>query len=350
MLRFFRFIRQKLLSENKFSKYVIYAVGEILLVIIGILIALQINNRAELRKTEAKIDKLFENVLEELDAGIESTTELGMDYFVFDSLQYIIDDQTIEDYKDPNKTFLFSLTTRINSVQLNQDAFDNLMANRDDIPTKYEEVTKKLIQLYEAKSTVDTYDEKMDQLVYKTLTERSENYEWFAFADSTHLDAMADYLLNDFRYKNEVVNYRIYGIFNQLYIAMRFRIGSFQLYEEIAELLGKSTQPDSYRVDENTSHLFEGDWININKEDPSQLSFYTKNDRLYVKSTDPEENSEVNDEIIILGNRDNDFRVLSPNFAYRQLTYAYHSFNQDTMSIYFNERQEKMLFVRGNNP
>ncbi|NER17556.1 DUF6090 family protein [Spongiivirga citrea] len=44
MIKFFRKIRQKLLSENKFSKYLIYAIGEIVLVVIGILIALQINN------------------------------------------------------------------------------------------------------------------------------------------------------------------------------------------------------------------------------------------------------------------------------------------------------------------
>jgi len=44
MIKFFRRIRQRLLSENKFSKYLIYAVGEIVLVVIGILIALYINN------------------------------------------------------------------------------------------------------------------------------------------------------------------------------------------------------------------------------------------------------------------------------------------------------------------
>ena len=44
MIKFFRKIRQKLLSENKFSKYLIYAIGEIILVVIGILIALGINN------------------------------------------------------------------------------------------------------------------------------------------------------------------------------------------------------------------------------------------------------------------------------------------------------------------
>ena len=50
MLKFFRRIRKSLLSESKFSKYLIYAIGEIILVVIGILIALQINNWNELSK------------------------------------------------------------------------------------------------------------------------------------------------------------------------------------------------------------------------------------------------------------------------------------------------------------
>ena len=44
MIKFFKKARKQLLTENKFTKYLIYALGEIILVIIGILIALQINN------------------------------------------------------------------------------------------------------------------------------------------------------------------------------------------------------------------------------------------------------------------------------------------------------------------
>jgi len=43
VFRFLRNIRQRFLAENKFSKYPLYAVGEILLVVIGILIALQVD-------------------------------------------------------------------------------------------------------------------------------------------------------------------------------------------------------------------------------------------------------------------------------------------------------------------
>ena len=66
MIKFFRKIRQKLLSENKFSKYLIYAIGEIVLVVIGILIALQINNWNEGRKEFNKSKALLEEFKRDL--------------------------------------------------------------------------------------------------------------------------------------------------------------------------------------------------------------------------------------------------------------------------------------------
>ena len=66
MIKFFRRIRQKLLSENRFSKYLIYAIGEIVLVVIGILIALQINNWNENRKNQKLISAYSKNLIEDL--------------------------------------------------------------------------------------------------------------------------------------------------------------------------------------------------------------------------------------------------------------------------------------------
>jgi hypothetical protein len=49
-MKFFNKFRQKLLTENKFSKYLIYAIGEIILVVIGILIAIGVNNKNQYKK------------------------------------------------------------------------------------------------------------------------------------------------------------------------------------------------------------------------------------------------------------------------------------------------------------
>ncbi len=66
MIKFFRKIRQRLLSENKFSKYLIYAIGEIVLVVIGILIALQINNWNEQNKADSEENVFLERLLVDL--------------------------------------------------------------------------------------------------------------------------------------------------------------------------------------------------------------------------------------------------------------------------------------------
>jgi len=52
MINFFRKIRYDLMEKNKTGKYIKYAIGEIVLVMIGILLALQVNNWNEKRKTE----------------------------------------------------------------------------------------------------------------------------------------------------------------------------------------------------------------------------------------------------------------------------------------------------------
>ena len=70
MINFFRKIRQRLLTENKFSKYLIYAIGEIILVVLGILIALQINNWNENQKTK-KLERVYlESFIVDLEADV----------------------------------------------------------------------------------------------------------------------------------------------------------------------------------------------------------------------------------------------------------------------------------------
>jgi hypothetical protein len=85
MIKFFRKIRQRFLSEGKFSKYLIYAIGEIVLVVIGILIALQINTRNK----EHQEQHLETKILQEMKSNL-SSDRLGLeaDIALMDSLEY----------------------------------------------------------------------------------------------------------------------------------------------------------------------------------------------------------------------------------------------------------------------
>ena len=62
MIKFFRHIRRSLINQNQMGKYFKYAIGEILLVVIGILIALQINNANELRKQKQVEINILEGI------------------------------------------------------------------------------------------------------------------------------------------------------------------------------------------------------------------------------------------------------------------------------------------------
>ena len=70
MIKFFRKIRQNLLMENKTGKYFKYAIGEIVLVVIGILIALSINNWNEENKKKALMITNIKSIAEDIQADI----------------------------------------------------------------------------------------------------------------------------------------------------------------------------------------------------------------------------------------------------------------------------------------
>lgn len=71
MIKFFRHIRQQLISENKTGRYLKYAIGEIVLVVIGILMALQINNW----NTDRIAKKQENTILLELQAEYQGKME-----------------------------------------------------------------------------------------------------------------------------------------------------------------------------------------------------------------------------------------------------------------------------------
>lgn len=76
MIKFFRHIRQTMIKENRVSKYMLYAIGEIVLVVIGILIALQINNWNEGRKQDAQLNQYRSSLIGELHDDLNRLTEL----------------------------------------------------------------------------------------------------------------------------------------------------------------------------------------------------------------------------------------------------------------------------------
>lgn len=76
MFKFFRKIRHQLITANKFSRYLLYAIGEIVLVVIGILIALQVNNFNEAEKEQKQLREYMAKIKSNLEQDIISVTAI----------------------------------------------------------------------------------------------------------------------------------------------------------------------------------------------------------------------------------------------------------------------------------
>jgi len=77
MIKFFRKIRYDLMAKNKTGKYFKYAIGEIVLVVIGILIALQINNWNEHRLQKIEENNILISIKEDFENAIKEFRELN---------------------------------------------------------------------------------------------------------------------------------------------------------------------------------------------------------------------------------------------------------------------------------
>jgi hypothetical protein len=113
MIKLFRNIRKNLLTEGKTTKYFKYAIGEIMLVVIGILIALQINNWNENNKLEKETYKVLLQMQDEFSRNqTELQIKLEQHKFVkasIDELSSLVSPNPKEIEKNKLDSIMFSM-------------------------------------------------------------------------------------------------------------------------------------------------------------------------------------------------------------------------------------------------
>lgn len=132
MISLFRKIRKSLLAQSKFTRYIIYALGEIILVVIGILIALAINNWNEVRKAKEQEFVLLNNTLDHLRAdsiaitGVLKNTsqlkELHKNLIAFAQGNFNVDQ--LQSLNFIRRTIPQSLVTQMNNPNLANEIID----------------------------------------------------------------------------------------------------------------------------------------------------------------------------------------------------------------------------------
>ena len=149
MIKFFRKIRYSLIEQNKTGKYLKYAIGEIVLVVIGILIALQINNLNE----QHKINVQELTILKELKLSLESNKNI-LNSRITNSQDKILRGKLLQEhlkekrpYNDSLRDF-FKIPTYELTVALSFASFENTKNQGLQI-IKNNELRLELIKLFD---------------------------------------------------------------------------------------------------------------------------------------------------------------------------------------------------------
>ncbi len=166
MIKFFRQIRQSLIMEDKNAKYLKYAIGEIVLVVIGILIALQINNWNEHRKNQITKQVYLKSLIAELKTNLETyiNVQNGYDNRIasFDHLFNTIN--TVDANKDSIKSAFNKAATFIGITMMNKTAFDELI-NSQNFQVFEKDLRDKILNYYnELHDKIERINIELDEL------------------------------------------------------------------------------------------------------------------------------------------------------------------------------------------
>jgi hypothetical protein len=153
MIKFFRKIRQNLLSEGKTGKYFKYAIGEIVLVVIGILIALSINNWNESRKEAIQEQFILKRLSTDITSDLSQVSnEIDLIDINSEELKFCIDvilkknEVSINVFRDNLKSIL-----NLNSFNQNRTTFDNIISSGQIEYIKNQNLTDSITKYYNDK-------------------------------------------------------------------------------------------------------------------------------------------------------------------------------------------------------
>lgn len=211
MINFFRKTRQKLAENNQFLKYSRYAIGEIVLVVIGILIALSLNNWNEKRIQDANFDKLIDALENEI---IENIEEANYEIYWAREVQMnaskiLLNEISREEFlEDPSLRSVIEL----NRLDINSDDVSSLVKRQEDFPENYKVLIPHLKNYLKKEERYNKQDLEYGPLVNGYYDFLIKTQPWFANSsikvlDSVALNKQIDFYLENPVYKNYLTSY-----------------------------------------------------------------------------------------------------------------------------------------------
>lgn len=241
MIKFFRKIRQKTLTENKFGKYLTYAIGEIILVVIGILIALSINNWNEIRKyknleilTLIEIEKGLNQALneneraEKANIGTIKSYEILLEHF----------DKKLPYSESTSKQFGRLMAWQ--EPDFNYAGFELFKSRGPDLISN-DSIKIKLLEIYEEKIQYLVNDHNKTEWNYNNTVMTPFYTNNFEINQQNGIAVPNDYveLMNNQQFKNKLtylIHIRRYGVDRSRELSLLIRNLTNQISIEIERL------------------------------------------------------------------------------------------------------------------
>jgi hypothetical protein len=225
MIKFFRSIRRSLLMENKTSRYFKYAIGEILLVVIGILIALQANNWNEQRKVQEAIQNTENALVQEVQFNIKKVKRsIQNGYLLGKVLDSLKANQYIETIAKARSSFYGDFgvfdTFTFDLESENLDAwidYEKVLPSKDKELLPLAKNVKGLILSREHWETLST------ELSTTRFKEFADELPWFYNTDSSSMAKRQSYIQNDPYFRNKAIHFLNFQLNENIWYTTLFR-------------------------------------------------------------------------------------------------------------------------------
>ncbi|GEM_PF-1303963 len=282
MLRILRSIRSKSIKNNKLAQFSLYAIGEVTLVIIGILIAVSLNNSNEARKERAEINKILARVQSDLTNNIYVIGDHYIKYSGKDTVvNNFLDSLNIEQSPNKQDAYLaWQALMRYNSFELQNEGYKALMLKAEYIPDEYSNIVSNLNYLYtQLHGLIDEELETANKKIEDYRVAAGESANWYM--DLTYRgqgsDEFLDFLVNDLSFRNMLVT-DFYGSGVLDSRSNKFYEYALKTYRKIDEVLSKydlqSKNKPFFDYEISDYHHLIGDYSNTTTLDTFSLVEY----------------------------------------------------------------------------
>lgn len=238
MLKIFRNIRQRLIKEHKFKNYILYAIGEVLLVMIGILLALQVNNWNEKRKVKIQ----FNNTLQTISNDLASDTLVATNIIKFyensqkNSKRIINREITKDNFREcPSCGSLITIYLPYNIQTRGYDIFKKITSQNTE---KKDSLLIDISQMYSIFiPNLNKSNERLENEVLKNL-ESLKTHSWFVDWTQQKVNPeMIDYFTSSEDYRKKVAAHDVLTTRNHLALVKAYKLNAINILDRIEKRL-----------------------------------------------------------------------------------------------------------------